>query len=113
MRFMHVLRRQSCAPTIPRGNFDEATFDRSATAFNNPDYDSIVIHNCRWRLGLAEVSKNTIILEARLTPGPIITVPAITPEGDANRRAPSAQSAPGGPQAFAQAVVDANTYSET
>ncbi len=37
----------------PKWNFDDATFDRSAAAFDNPDHVAIVIHNYRWRLGLA------------------------------------------------------------
>src|SRR5262245_7287375 len=38
----------------PKWQFEDATFDRSAAAFDNPDHVAIVIHNYRWRLGLAE-----------------------------------------------------------
>jgi pimeloyl-ACP methyl ester carboxylesterase len=68
----------------PRWNFDDATFDRSAAAFDNPDHVAIVIHNYRWRLGLAEGEAQYDDLESRLAQAPIITVPTITLEGDAN-----------------------------
>lgn len=68
----------------PKWNFDDATFDRSAASFNNPDHVSIVIHNYRWRLGLAEGEPKYNALEKRLAGSPIITVPTITLEGDAN-----------------------------
>ncbi len=68
----------------PKWNFDDATFDRSAAAFDNPDHVDIVIHNYRWRLGLAEGESKYDDLEKRLAAAPIITVPTITMEGDAN-----------------------------
>lgn len=68
----------------PKWNFDDATFDRSAAAFDNPDHVSIVIHNYRWRLGLAQGEARNDELEKRLAAGPNITVPTITLEGDAN-----------------------------
>jgi len=68
----------------PKWNFDDATFDRSATAFDNPDHVAIVIHNYRWRLGLAAGEPKFDELERRLAAGPGITVPTITMEGDAN-----------------------------
>ena len=68
----------------PEWNFDDATFDRSAAAFDNPDHVSIVIHNYRWRLGLADGESQYDDLERRLAAFPVITVPAITLEGDAN-----------------------------
>ncbi len=68
----------------PKWNFDDATFDRSATAFDNPDHVAIVIHNYRWRLGLATGEPKFDELERRLAAGPGITVPTITMEGDAN-----------------------------
>jgi pimeloyl-ACP methyl ester carboxylesterase len=68
----------------PKWDFDDATFDRSAVSFDNPDHVSIVIHNYRWRLGLAEGEPKYDDLEKRLAEGPIITVPTITLEGDAN-----------------------------
>jgi len=68
----------------PKWKFDDVTFDRSAAAFDNPDHVSIVIHNYRWRLGLAEGEPRYDDLEKRLAEGPIINVPTITLEGDAN-----------------------------
>ena len=68
----------------PKWNFDDATFDRSAAAFDNPDHVAIVIHNYRWRLGLAEGEARYEELEKRLATAPSIGVPTITLEGDAN-----------------------------
>jgi pimeloyl-ACP methyl ester carboxylesterase len=113
----------------PKWKFDDATFERSAASFNNPDHVSIVIHNYRWRLGLAEGEPKYDDLEKRLAGFPVITVPTITLQGDADgapRPDPSAyakkfsgkyshRSINGGvghnlpqeaPRAFAQAVVD-------
>jgi pimeloyl-ACP methyl ester carboxylesterase len=117
----------------PKWQFDDATFDRSAAAFDNPDHVSIVIHNYRWRLGLAEGEPKYDELENRLAQAPAISVPTITLEGDANGAPhpdPSAyakkfsgryahRTINGGvghnlpqeaPQAFAQAVVDVDGY---
>jgi pimeloyl-ACP methyl ester carboxylesterase len=117
----------------PKWAFEEATFDRTAASFNNPDHVSIVIHNYRWRLGLAEGEPKYDELEKRLAEGPVITVPTITLEGDANG-APhpdgssyakkfsgkyAHQIVKGGvghnlpqeaPQAFAKAVVEVDGY---
>jgi pimeloyl-ACP methyl ester carboxylesterase len=113
----------------PKWNFDDATFDRSAAAFDNPDHVSVVIHNYRWRLGLAEGEPKYDDLENRLAKFPVITVPTITLEGDANgapHPPPSAyakkfsgkyshRNITGGighnlpqeaPQAFAEAVIE-------
>jgi pimeloyl-ACP methyl ester carboxylesterase len=68
----------------PQWRFDDATFDRSAAAFDNPDHVPIVIHNYRWRLGLAEGEPQYDSLEKRLAQGPVISVPTITLESDAN-----------------------------
>jgi pimeloyl-ACP methyl ester carboxylesterase len=68
----------------PRWDFDDATFERSATAFDNSDHVSIVIHNYRWRLGLAAGESQYDELEVRLATAPTIEVPTITLEGDAN-----------------------------
>ena len=68
----------------PQWDFDDATFDRSAASFDNPDHVAIVIHNYRWRLGLADGEPEYAELEQRLAEGPAIAVPAITLEGDAN-----------------------------
>lgn len=68
----------------PKWNFDDATFERTAASFDNPDHVQIVIHNYRWRLGLAEGESKYDKLEKRLAAAPVISVPAITMEGDAN-----------------------------
>jgi pimeloyl-ACP methyl ester carboxylesterase len=117
----------------PKWNFDDATFDRSAAAFDNPDHVEIVIHNYRWRLGLAEGESRYDDLEQRLAQAPVIGVPTITMEGDANGapHAPAAAYAKlfsgryehrqvdGGighnlpqeaPTAFARAVMDVDGY---
>ena len=113
----------------PTWDFDDATFARSAAAFDNRDHVAIVIHNYRWRLGLAQGEPRYDDFEKRLATSPVITVPTITLEGDANG-APHPDSSAyakkfsgryehrlitGGighnlpqeaPQAFAQAVID-------
>ena len=117
----------------PKWDFDDATFNRSAASFNNPDHVGIVIHNYRWRLGLTEGEPKYDDLERRLAEGPVITVPTITLEGDANGAPhPDASSyikkfsvkyahriITGGvghnlpqeaPQAFAEAVVEVDGY---
>jgi pimeloyl-ACP methyl ester carboxylesterase len=120
----------------PRWEFDDATFDRTAASFDNPDYVAIVIHNYRWRIRLAKGDPRYDNLENRLAEGPVITVPTFTLEGDANG-APHAEGEAyrkkfsgkyehriisGGighnlpqeaPQAFAQAVVDGDGFSAT
>jgi pimeloyl-ACP methyl ester carboxylesterase len=68
----------------PKWNFDDATYDRTATAFDNPDHVAIVIHNYRWRLGIADGEAGYDELEKILAQSPVITVPTITMEGDAN-----------------------------
>ena len=68
----------------PQWRFDDATYDRSAGAFDNPDHVAIVVHNYRWRLGLAEGERRYDAIEAKLADGPTIGVPTITMEGDAN-----------------------------
>jgi pimeloyl-ACP methyl ester carboxylesterase len=117
----------------PKWNFDEATYDRSAAAFDNPDHADVVIHNYRWRLGLAEGELQYQDLETKLAQGPNINIPAITLEGDANgapHADPSAyakkftgkyahRTIEGGvghnlpqeaPQAFADAVIEVDSY---
>ena len=117
----------------PKWAFDDATFARSAAAFDNPDHVAIVIHNYRWRLGLAEGEPQYDDLERRLAALPAIAVPAITLEGDANGAPhpdPSAYASKfsgkyahrtieGGvghnlpqeaPQAFAQAIADVDGF---
>jgi pimeloyl-ACP methyl ester carboxylesterase len=73
----------------PKWHFDDATFDRSAASFNNPDHVSIVIHNYRWRLSLAEGDPQFDDLERRLAEGPVIGVPTITLDGDSDGVAPA------------------------
>jgi pimeloyl-ACP methyl ester carboxylesterase len=113
----------------PKWKFDDATFDRTAASFENPDHVNIVIHNYRWRLGLAEGEAKFADIEKRLAQAPVISVPTITLEGDANgapHPEPSTyakkfsaryehRTITGGighnlpqeaPQAFAQAIVD-------
>ena len=113
----------------PKWAFDDATFERSAASFDNPDHVGIVIHNYRWRLSLAEGESQYDELENRLAEAPVIAVPTITLEGDANgapHPEPSAYAKmfsgkyshrliTGGighnlpqeaPEAFAQAVID-------
>ena len=68
----------------PQWDFDDATFDLSAESFDNPDHVSIVIHNYRWRLGLADGESTYDALEQQLARRPSIAVPTITLEGDAN-----------------------------
>jgi pimeloyl-ACP methyl ester carboxylesterase len=68
----------------PQWKFDDATFDRTAASFANEDHTSIVIHNYRWRLGLAEGEPQYAGQERKLGAAPLITVPTITMEGDAN-----------------------------
>jgi pimeloyl-ACP methyl ester carboxylesterase len=68
----------------PKWNFDDATFERSAASFENPDHAQIVIHNYRWRLGIVDGETRYDDLEKRLAEAPVITVPTITMEGDAN-----------------------------
>jgi pimeloyl-ACP methyl ester carboxylesterase len=117
----------------PKWNFDDATYDRTAASFNNPDHVDIVMHDYRWRLGLADGERKYDNLEKRLAALSPITVPAITMEGDSNGaiHAPSTayrNKFPGkydfrlitggvghnlpqeAPQAFAQAVIDVDAY---
>lgn len=68
----------------PKWKFDDAVYDRSARAFDNPDHVDIVVHNYRWRLGIADGEAQYADLEAKLAQGPAIEVPTITMEGDSN-----------------------------
>ena len=119
----------------PKWNFDDATFIRTAASFDNPDHVAIVVHNYRWRLGLEQGETQYDDLEKRLAEAPVITVPAITLEGDANGAPhPEASSYAkkfsgryshkiigGGtghnlpqeaPKAFADAVIEVDGYSK-
>lgn len=120
----------------PKWNFDDATFDRSAASFENPDHVAIVVHNYRWRQGLADGERQYDALEKQLAESPAIKVPTITLEGDANgapHPEPSAYASKftgkyanriisGGvghnlpqeaPQAFAKAIVDVDAFTRT
>ncbi len=68
----------------PKWDFDDETFNRTAASFTNPDHVAIVIHNYRWRMGIAKGERKYDGLEKQLATGPLITIPAITLEGDAN-----------------------------
>jgi pimeloyl-ACP methyl ester carboxylesterase len=83
-KYRHDFAKLIWRTASPNWNFDDAAFDRSAASFDNPDHVDIAIHNYRWRLGLAEGEPGYDALEKQLAEGPLITVPAITLEGDAN-----------------------------
>jgi pimeloyl-ACP methyl ester carboxylesterase len=130
-KYTHDFARLIWEQASPKWAFDDATFNRSATAFDNPDHVGITIHNYRWRIGIAQGEAKYDDLEKRLAAAPDISLPTITLEGDANG-APHAPPAAyrkkfsgkyehrdltGGighnlpqeaPQAFAQAVMDAD-----
>ncbi len=128
-RYRREFNRLIWRTASPKWDFDDVTFERTAASFDNPDHVSIVIHNYRWRLGSAVGESRYDELEQRLAEGPVISVPTITLEGDANGAPHSESSAyrakftgqyeyrliSGGvghnlpqeaPQAFAQAIVD-------
>ncbi|GAB3254414.1 alpha/beta fold hydrolase [Chitinimonas naiadis] len=132
-KYTHDFARQIWELASPQWHFDDATFQRSATAFDNPDHVSISIHNYRWRLGLAEGEAKYQPLENKLATFPSIAVPTITLESDANGAPhpdPSTyakrftgkyehRQISGGvghnlpqeaPQAFAQAVIDVDRF---
>jgi pimeloyl-ACP methyl ester carboxylesterase len=83
-RYRRELSKLIWRTASPKWSFDDATFDRSAASFDNADHVEIVIHNYRWRLGLADGEPQYADIERRLAGAPAITVPAITLEGDAN-----------------------------
>ncbi|MGC2175581.1 MAG: alpha/beta hydrolase [Acidimicrobiales bacterium] len=68
----------------PKWNFTDSTFDATAASFDNPDHVDVVIHDYRWRLGLAEGEAQYDDLERKLADSPTIAVSTITLEGDAN-----------------------------
>ncbi|WP_441227936.1 alpha/beta fold hydrolase [Tardiphaga sp. 20_F10_N6_6] len=130
-KYRHEFAKLIWQLASPKWQFDDATFERSAAALDNPDQVSICIHNYRWRLGLAEGEAKYDALESKLAAAPVIAVPTITLEGDANgapHLKPGAyakkfsgkymhRQLKGGighnlpqeaPQAFASAVIDAS-----
>jgi pimeloyl-ACP methyl ester carboxylesterase len=132
-KYRHDFARLIWQIASPKWRFDDATFDRSAAAFDNPDHVAIAIHNYRWRLGLAEGEARYDATEALLAKAPTIAVPTITLEGDANGAAHSEPAAYAGkftgshehrlvsggvghnlpqeaPQAFAQAIIDVDRF---
>ena len=132
-KYRHDFNKLIWQLASPKWNFDDATFDRSAASFDNADHVQIVVHNYRWRLGVADGERQYDDLERRLAQGPVINVPTITLEGDANG-APHPDASvyakkfsgkyshrviKGGighnlpqeaPQAFAGAVVEVDSY---
>ena len=131
-RYRREFARLIWRTASPQWDFDDATFERSAASLDNPDHVAIVIHNYRWRIGLGDGERQYNPLERLLGNAPVINVPTITLEGDANG-APhpdpssyagkfsgrySHRTVTGGighnlpqeaPGAFAQAVIDVNT----
>ncbi|MEU1622231.1 alpha/beta hydrolase [Streptomyces sp. NPDC005722] len=129
----HDLARLVWEFNSPTWEFDDATFRRTAASFENPDYVAIVLHNYRWRLGLAKGDPRYDRLEARLAAGPMIGVPTITLDGEADPFTPAGDGAAyrakfsgpyahrtlkgtghnvpqEAPEAFAAAVVDVDSF---
>ena len=115
----------------PKWNFDDATYQRTAAAFDNPDHVDIVIHNYRWRLSLAEGDPKYDKLEDKLSEGPVITVPTITISSDFDGAAADGKAYAGkfsgkyahkilngighnvpqeAPKAFADAIIEVDSY---
>lgn len=132
-RYRREFARLIWRTASPQWDFDDATFERSAAALDNADHVAIVIHNYRWRIGLGDGEPQYDALERRLAEAPVIDVPTITLEGDANGAphpdpasyakkfaGPYAHRMIGGgighnlpqeaPQAFAQAILDVDSY---
>jgi pimeloyl-ACP methyl ester carboxylesterase len=115
----------------PKWKFDDATFNRTAASFNNPDHVKIVIHNYRWRLSIADGEAKYLDLEQKLFEGPNISVPTITIARDFDGAAADGKAYAAkftgkyshrvlygighnvpqeDPQAFAKAIVDVDAY---
>ncbi|HTF51164.1 MAG TPA: alpha/beta hydrolase [Pseudonocardia sp.] len=115
----------------PKWHFDDATFDRTAASFGNPDHVSIVIHNYRWRMSLAKGDPQYDSLEQKLSTSPVVTVPTITIASDFDGAASDGASYRNkfsgqyshtvlkdighnvpqeAPEAFAKAIVDVDGY---
>lgn len=116
----------------PKWNFDKATYERTAQAFKNPDHVAIVIHDYRWRLGLAKGESKYDALEAKIAALPVIAVPTITIASDFDGASASGTAYRAkfsgkydhrilsgighnvpqeAPQAFSQAVIDVDAFS--
>ncbi|MBD0694614.1 alpha/beta fold hydrolase [Streptomyces sp. CBMA123] len=127
----HDLARLVWTEASPTWHFDDATFERTAAAFENPDYPAVVVHNYRWRLGLADGERRYDRYEQLLAARPPVTVPTVTLDPALDPFLPSTDGtgyrgfftgpyehrvlagvghdAPQeAPTAFAQAVVDAD-----
>jgi pimeloyl-ACP methyl ester carboxylesterase len=132
-KYTHDFNKLIWQIASPKWNFDDATYERSAASFNNPDHVDIVIHNYRWRLSLADGEAKYNDLEAKLAQTPKITVPTITMEGDSNGALHGDPGTYAGkfigkyvhrtltggighnlpqeaPQAFAQAIMDVDAF---
>jgi pimeloyl-ACP methyl ester carboxylesterase len=132
-KYRHDFAKLIWQQASPKWAFDDATFNRSAASLDNPDQVAIAIHNYRWRIDLAKGEPKYDDTEKRLAAGPVIGVPSITMEGDANGAPhpdPGAyakkftgkyahRTITGGighnlpqeaPDAFAQAIVDVGGY---
>ena len=132
-KYLHDFNKLIWQTASPKWNFDDATYNRSAAAFDNPDHVAIVIHNYRWRIGLADGERKYDDLEKQLAVLPAISVPCITMEGDSNGAIHADSTAYRGkfsgkyeyrliaggvghnlpqeaPQAFAQAVIDVDRF---
>ena len=131
-KFRHDFNKLIWKNASPKWDFDDATYDRTATSFDNPDHVSIVIHNYRWRLSLAKGEPRYDALEEKLSRAPVITVPAITIASDFDGAAADGKAYANkfsgkyshrilngighnvpqeAPDAFAKAVVEVDGYS--
>ena len=131
-KYRHDFNKLIWKNASPKWDFDDATFDRTATSFDNPDHVSIVIHNYRWRLSLAKGEPRYDALEEKLSRAPVITVPAITIASDFDGAGADGKSYANkfsgkyshrilngighnvpqeAPDAFAKAVVEVDGYS--
>ncbi|MGZ7042758.1 MAG: alpha/beta fold hydrolase, partial [Thermoanaerobaculia bacterium] len=130
-KYRHDFNKLIWKTASPKWNFDDATYDCTAAAFDNPDHVAIVIHNYRWRLSLAKGESRYDELEQKLFKGPVIAVPTITIASDFDGPAASGSAYRSkfsgryshqvlngighnvpqeAPQAFANAVVEVDGY---
>jgi pimeloyl-ACP methyl ester carboxylesterase len=132
-KYLHDFNKLIWQTASPKWKFDDATFDRTAESFNNPDHVAIVIHNYRWRIGVAEGESKYDDLEKKLAARPAVALPAITMEGEANGAAHAPAAAYRGqfsgkydyrlvgngvghnlpqeaPQEFAKAIIDVDGF---